>query len=636
MRYCDSATQHDSAAAGRTLWVPGWHLLRLLGALVVTLLPLACSDSSDDETSTEEGASAEPTVRFIGTAAGSDRDFDTVLPYFGQVTPEDAGKWGTVEVERGVMDWTGLDRAYQFARTNGLVFKFHAFVWGQQEPPWIAALPPAEQLAELDEWMALVAERYPDLELLDVVNEPLHEMPSYGEALGGTGTTGWDWVIKSFEMARAYFPNGKLLINDYNILMHENFTTDYLEPITILLDRGLVDGIGIQAHNLEKAEAPVVASNLSRLGATGLPLYISEFDLDIVNDALHAQRFAAMFTTFWNEPAVAGVTHWGHIQGDIWRQNGYLIRADGTLRPAMEWWQCTLAGMPTCPLPEYVPSPRVGTETGLTVEAEDYDSTSGVLALGSIIGYTDMGDWVGYRAVEFQDTWDSVSITYSAGNSSTGSASFHLGTLESSPVLTVDFPPTGGWGTSSVVTAAWPAVSGMQDLYVTFHDADGVGNFDKFRFGEPPPMSDGSNLVVGGDFEVDAGSWFSWDGVIGVTDQNAYEGNQSLVVTNRADNGPAAYDLTGRVTPGGTYSVSMAVDISGDMPQSVNITKKEVCPGEEDEYAWVINPVTVTPGTWVELAGSFTVKECELTEFLIFAEGPPGGVDIYIDNVVVE
>ncbi len=608
---------------------------RTLSVVAALAFAFACSgEESAAQATADDGADAAP--RFVGTAAGSDRDFETVLPYFGQITPEDAGKWGSVEAERGVMDWTGLDRAYAFARDNGLVFKFHAFVWGQQEPPWIAGLTPAEQLTEIDEWMASVAQRYPDLELLDVVNEPLHEMPSYGDALGGTGVTGWDWVIKSFEMARSYFPDGKLIINDYNILMHEDFTTDYLEPIALLQERGLLDGIGIQAHNLEKAESAVVASNLARLSATGIPLYISEFDLDIVNDALHAQRFAELFTTFWNEPGVMGVTHWGHIQGDIWRQNGYLIRADGTLRPAMEWWQCMLAGNTGCFLPEYVPSPRVGMATGITVEAESYDSTSGVLALGSIIGYTDNGDWVNYRAVEFQDTWDSLTISYSAGNTTTGSASFHLGSLDATPVLTVSLPPTGGWGTSTSITVAWPPVLGVQDLFVSFHDADGVGNIDKFRFGEPPPMSDGSNLVVGGDFEVDAGSWFSWDGVVAVTDQHAYEGNQSLVVTNRADNGPAAYDLTGKVTPGGSYTLSLAVDVSGDEPQSVNITKKEVCTGEEDAYDWVVSPVTVTPGTWALMEGTFSVVECELTEFLIFAEGPPGGVDIYVDSVVIE
>ena len=58
--------------------------------------------------------------------------------------------------------------------------------------------------------MAAVAARYPDLKYVEVLNEPLNAPPPYREALGGAGTTGFDWVIKSFELARKHFPKAKL------------------------------------------------------------------------------------------------------------------------------------------------------------------------------------------------------------------------------------------------------------------------------------------------------------------------------------------------------------------------------------------------------------------------------------------
>ena len=61
----------------------------------------------------------------------------------------------------------------------------HTLVWGNQQPGWIEALPPAEQLTEIEEWFAAVAARYPDIDFIDVVNEPLHDPPD-GE---GDGTT---------------------------------------------------------------------------------------------------------------------------------------------------------------------------------------------------------------------------------------------------------------------------------------------------------------------------------------------------------------------------------------------------------------------------------------------------------------
>jgi hypothetical protein len=40
---------------------------------------------------------------------------------------------------------------------------------------------------------------------------------------------------------------------------------------------------------------------------------------------------------FWNHPAVKGLTLWGYQQGATWLSNSYLVRSDGTDRPAMTW-----------------------------------------------------------------------------------------------------------------------------------------------------------------------------------------------------------------------------------------------------------------------------------------------------------
>ena len=141
--------------------------------------------------------------RFFGTAPGDPEDYTDLLAHFDQLTPENAGKWGSVEAERDQMVWDDLDVAYDFAQDYGLPFKLHTLVWGNQEPGWVSGLPAAEQLEELDEWMGELAGRYPNLDMIDVVNEPLHNAPSYKEALGGDGDTGWDWVVTAFEMARA-------------------------------------------------------------------------------------------------------------------------------------------------------------------------------------------------------------------------------------------------------------------------------------------------------------------------------------------------------------------------------------------------------------------------------------------------
>jgi len=82
---------------------------------------------------------------------------------------------------------------------------------------------------------------------------------------------------------------------------------------------------------------------------------------------------------------VVGVTHWGYRQGAMWRPDAYLLRSDGTERPALTWLECYLAGGASCPVPVYVPPPRTGDTTGIVLQGEDYDAAQGLIALGNAV-----------------------------------------------------------------------------------------------------------------------------------------------------------------------------------------------------------------------------------------------------------
>ncbi len=122
---------------------------------------------------------ATDSPEFLGSVHSTSQ-LVSLAAYFNQVTPENAGKWDSVEHTRDVMTWSQLDAAYNFAKTNSFPFRMHTMVWGNQQPPWIESLPPAEQLDEIKEWFSAVAVRYPDLDFVEVVNEPLHEHPRCG------------------------------------------------------------------------------------------------------------------------------------------------------------------------------------------------------------------------------------------------------------------------------------------------------------------------------------------------------------------------------------------------------------------------------------------------------------------------
>jgi GH35 family endo-1,4-beta-xylanase len=570
--------------------------------------------------------------KFLGTATDGAADFAHLVGNFDQLTPGNAGKWGSVEAVRGQMDWTGLDLAYAFAKQNGLRFKMHNLIWGQQQPAWLASLGVDEQRQEIEEWFAAVAERYPDLEMIDVVNEPLHAPPAYKEALGGDGATGWDWVLTSFELARKHFPNAQLLLNDYNILVLPQATSDYVALVNLLKDRGLIDGVGEQAHFLERAELPVLQQDLDALAATGLPIYISELDVNFADDARQARRVSELFTMFWSNPSVVGITHWGHLQGRMWRTDAYLVRTDGTNRPAMDWIGCFRSGRTDCPLPVYVPQPRVGDEASIVLQAEEYDAAAGILATGDTTSYTDDGDWERFDRVQLRNTWDTVAVRYAKGSAGPSSLTIHLDSLDAAPVVTVPLPPTAGWGTLATQSVPLPAgaLTGEHTVFVKYNGGYGVGNVDSITFSSSRL---GPNVIANGDFESSASGWFTWSGTIGTTTASAQKGSHALIVTNRPGNGPAATTITGAVVPGTSYQVSFWVSIAGAAQASVNLTQKTRCTGGSDQYAWLASPVAVQQGQWVELAGTLAVPSCALDEVTIYAEGPGAGVDLLVDDV---
>lgn len=573
--------------------------------------------------------------KFFGTAATTAADYPSLVSHFDQITPGNAGKWGSVEASRDQMNFTDLDTAYTFAKNNHLRFKLHTLVWGQQQPSWITALPAAEQLAELDQWMTALAERYPDADMVDVVNEPLHAPPSYAAALGGAGTTGYDWVVKAFEMAREHFPNAELILNDYSILSMTSATSDYLKIVKILSDRGLIDGVGEQGHFYERApELSVLTANLNSLAATGLPLYITELDLNFADDARQANRMKDLFTAFWSNPSVLGVTHWGYLQGNMWQPNAYLVRTDGTLRPALSWIECYRAGGTNCTVPVYVPQPRTGDLNAISLEAEEYDNAQGLLPAGNVVAYAGDGAWFEFDKVVFNDNWNTLNVAYAQGGSNTINLSVHLDSLANPPVATVQLPPTGGWGTIKTVSLPWAPLTGQKNVFIRFNG--GGANVDKVQFAAPAETS--TNLVADSDFEAGtvAGFW-SWStGTIANTTARAVTGTHALAMKARTGNSPLVKTVTSSVIAGRNYKVSLWATIGGAPSDSAYVTTVTQCSGADPVYGrlggWG-NTKTIADGSWVEFAGDLSVPNCALTNVGFWLEGPGAGVDLYIDHV---
>lgn len=292
----------------------------------------------------------------IGTPNSIPSDFAT---YWDQVTPENAGKWGSVQgSDTSGYNWGPLDKTYDYAISHHFPFKFHNLIWGSQQPSFMqkGVLDSVEQYRAIVNWIDSCGHRYPKSAMCDVVNEPIHTPPDGGgsparadyiQALGGKGRTGWDWVIKAFELAKAAFPpTTKLLLNEYGIVNSSSTTEEYIKIIDLLKARHLIDGIGVQAHTFSVVGTPVseMLANLDSLATTGLPIYISELDINEQSDTTQLEEYKTIFPVLYQCPDVKGVTLWGYRQYYTWIPDTYLVTSRNAERPALQWLQQYFAG----------------------------------------------------------------------------------------------------------------------------------------------------------------------------------------------------------------------------------------------------------------------------------------------------
>lgn len=279
-----------------------------------------------------------PLPKFVGnitTGNAVDTNGLTFSEHWDQITPENAGKWGSVQrTADSAPNWGALDAIYDYAEQNGIIFKQHTFVWGSQQPSGELTQ------ADVQSWMQEFCARYPRTRLIDVVNEPPpHTEPSYAEAIGG-GTNGdWQWIANAFTWAREYCPNATLILNDYNNIEFGNQNQHFIDIVQAVQARGpLIDAVGAQAHGLSGANSTAnMIALLNKLhDDTGLPVYITEYDIDQNDDGAQLNRFQEHFSFFLDTEWIHGVTVWGWIFGRTWVPSSGLIR-NGAARPAMVW-----------------------------------------------------------------------------------------------------------------------------------------------------------------------------------------------------------------------------------------------------------------------------------------------------------
>ena len=345
---------------------------------------------------------ADGATKFVGsiTTRGQVRsDFGT---YWNQITAENECKWASIEGTRGRYNWTGCDAAYNWAKENGGFFMFHALVWGSQYPNWLSNLSVADTKTAITNWFDAVAKHYPDLQLIEVVNEAIridenqyhsgYSNTKIIQALGGDNNGDYAFVTTAFNMARERWPDAILIYNDFNTIQYNKDQGIKLIQ-TIKKNGAPVNAYGLQGKDLMAQEGnclniKTLESTIDEIwNKTQLPIFITEYEIGTDNDNVQEKCYEEQISYFMNNEHIAGITIWGYIYGATETTNGNSgIIKNGVDRPAMAWLKEYLSenkgvnttGLETGVITPVEPEPQtpfMGEPFAIPgkIEAEDFD-----------------------------------------------------------------------------------------------------------------------------------------------------------------------------------------------------------------------------------------------------------------------
>jgi len=457
-----------------------------------------------------------------GSVPGNPTNYTT---YWNQATSENGSKWGTVESSQGNYNFATSDVAYNWAKNNNALFKYHNFVWGSQTPGYISTASTATITAAVENYIKACSTHYASmggLKMIDVLNEPVNTaMPGNMKAALTAGykadpanaadiNNQYGWAIWPYQLARKYFPNAVLLINEYNVEMNwNNCRAPYLAIANAIKNapnltdgkKNLIDGVGLQCHGIDNLTAANFKACIDEIwSTTGLPTHITEFDQEAnPNEAKQQSVFSTLIPVAWEHPHVAGITLWGYIQGTTWRNgNGVsgasgtdsgIMYANGNPRPALTWLTTYMASQPSlscCPAPAPFASCAssnnpvvsltapannatyaVGATVTLTATATDADGTissvkfyNGTTLLGTVTTAPYTYTWTNVPQGSYSIT--AVATDNSANQTTSTAVAIIVGNPQTQLVTNGEFDNgTTGWtlqnnsgatGTMSVVT----------------------------------------------------------------------------------------------------------------------------------------------------------------------------------------
>ena len=241
-----------------------------------------------------------------------------------------------------------------FAKANGMKVHGHVLVWHSQTPEeffhegYDRSKPQVSRevmLGRLENYIREVLtkteEMYPGVIVSwDVVNEAIDDGTNWlRKTSPWTRTIGEDHVLRAFEFARKYAPEGVLLYyNDYNTPVPAKLA-GITKLLKQLMEEGNIDGYGFQMHYSNNDPSIEQISNaVSQIADLGLKLRVSELDIGASMSESGLMQQKARFKEIMQlmlqyADQTEAVQVWGLTDDMSWRTGQYALLFDNNRNP---------------------------------------------------------------------------------------------------------------------------------------------------------------------------------------------------------------------------------------------------------------------------------------------------------------
>jgi endo-1,4-beta-xylanase len=276
-----------------------------------------------------------------------DELFSRIVPENGQRVgnidkePDPARPWDEVSRRRtgAAVQWT-----LQWAQDRKMTSRGHYLTWGYLEPWARTELEKGGVVRLLDTYdrhfKFILPFCAPYVDEWDAINHPV----PFNEVDALYNIIGKDFYPDIYRKIDA-MTDKLLFVNE------DTFNPDraaaFEKHIQHMIAKGVTpDGCGFQSHFSDYAIPDITHEYemWQRFGAMVKHLTVTEYDLQTLDDDLHADHLRDMLTMAFSHPQMTGFIIWGFWESRHWKPTAAMFRKDWTERPAVKVWRELVKG----------------------------------------------------------------------------------------------------------------------------------------------------------------------------------------------------------------------------------------------------------------------------------------------------